>query len=108
MEADYAADIAFFGNTPSQAESLQYSLEQATGGIGLYVNANKTEYVCFKQEGAISTLYRGSLKSVDKLTYLGSSVSSIEIDVNMCLARAWTVLVRLPVIWRSDLFNKIK
>ena len=29
-------------------------LEQAAGGIGLYVNANKMEYMCFNQKGNIS------------------------------------------------------
>ena len=34
-------------NTPTQAKSLLYSLEQAAGGIDLHVNADKTEYICF-------------------------------------------------------------
>ena len=33
----------------------QHSLEQAAGGIGLYMNKDKTEYMCFNQEGDIST-----------------------------------------------------
>ena len=41
------------------------SLEQAAGGVGLYVNANKTEYMCFNQKGDISTLNGGSIKLVD-------------------------------------------
>ena len=40
---------------PDQAESLLHSLEQAASGIGLYVNADKTEYMCFNQRGNIST-----------------------------------------------------
>ena len=31
-------------------------MAQAARGIGLYVNSNKTEFMCFKQDGAISTL----------------------------------------------------
>ena len=46
MDTDYADDIALMANTPNQAESLLHSLEQAAAGIGLYVNANKTEYMC--------------------------------------------------------------
>ena len=30
-------------NTSTQAESLLHSLEQATSGIGIYINADKTE-----------------------------------------------------------------
>ena len=44
---DYADDIVLLANTPVQAKSLLHSLEQATGGIGLHVNADKTE--CFHQ-----------------------------------------------------------
>ena len=48
-DADYADDIAILANTPDQAETLLHSLEQAATGIGLYVNAHKTEYMCYNQ-----------------------------------------------------------
>ena len=41
-------------------------------------------------------------------TYLGSSVSSTETDINMGLAKAWTAINRLLVIWKSDLTDKMK
>ena len=63
-------------NTPDQAETLLHSLERAAAGIGLYVNAHKTEYMCYNQTGDISTLEGTPLKLVDKFTYLGSSVES--------------------------------
>ena len=50
MEADYTDDIALLAYTPTKAESLLHSLKQATGGIGLYVNANKMEYICFNKK----------------------------------------------------------
>ena len=62
----------------------------------------------FNQRSDISTLNGGSLKLVDKFTYLGSSVSSTKKDINMRLTKAWTVIDRLSVIWKSDLTNKIK
>ena len=74
-DADYADDIAILANTPNQTETLQHSLERAAAGIGLHVNAHKTEYMCFNQTGDISTLERTSLKLVDRLTNLGSSVN---------------------------------
>ena len=49
-DADYADDIVILANTPNQAETLLHSLEQATAGIGLHVNAHKTEYMCFNQK----------------------------------------------------------
>ena len=73
--ADYADDIAILANTPNQAETLLHSLERATTGIGLHVNAHKTEYMCYNQTGDISTLDGTSLKLVDKFTYRGSSVN---------------------------------
>ena len=46
-DADYADDIARLANTPNQAETRLQSLERAATGIGLYVNAHKTEYMCY-------------------------------------------------------------
>ena len=77
-DADYANDLALLVNTPNQAETLLHSLERAAAGIGLHVNAHKTEYMCYNQTGNIATLDGASLKLVDKFTYLGSSVSSTE------------------------------
>ena len=45
-DADYADDLALLANTPNQAETLLHSLERAAAGIGLHVNAYKTEYMC--------------------------------------------------------------
>ena len=33
-------------------------MKRAAAGIGLYVNAHKTEYMCYNQTGDISTLDR--------------------------------------------------
>ncbi len=66
------------------------------------------EYMCFNQTGDISTLGGSFLKLVDKVTYLGSSVSSIEIDIDIRLTKAWTAIDRLSIIWKSDLTDKMK
>ena len=107
-DADYTDDIALLANTPNQAETLLHSLERAAAGIGLHVNAHKTEYMCYNQTGAISTLDGTSLKLVDKFTYLGSSVSSTEKDIDTRLTKAWKAIDRLSVIWKSDLTDKMK
>ena len=108
MDADYADDIALLANAPTQTESLLHSLEWAAAGLGLHVKADKTKYMCFNQRGDISTLNDGSLKLVDKFTYVRSSVSSTEKDINTQLAKAWPVNVRLSVIWKSDMTDEIK
>ena len=107
-DADYADDIALLANTPALAESLLHSQERAAGGIGLHVNTSNIEFMCFNQWGDISTLNGRSLKLVDKFPYLGSSVSSTENDINTRLAKAWTAVDSLSVIWKSDLSDKIK
>ena len=94
--------------TPNQAETLLHSLERAAAGIGLHVNAHKTEYMCYNQTGNVATLDGASLKLVDKFTYLGSSVSSTEKDINTRLTKAWTAIDRLSIIWKSDLTDKMK
>ena len=84
---------------PPKAETLLHSLERTAAAIGFHVNAHKTE-------GDISTLNSSSLKLVDKFTYLGSNVSST--DINTWLANAWTANYRLAVIWKSYLTDKMK
>ena len=39
-DADYADDISLLANTPTQAKSLMYSLEQVAGGMDLHRNAD--------------------------------------------------------------------
>ena len=107
-DADYADDIAILANTPDQAETLLHSLERAAASIGLYVNAHKTEYMCYNQTGDFSTLEGTPLKLVDKFTYLGSSVESTEKDIETRLTKAWTAINRLSIIWKSDLTDKMK
>ena len=87
-DVDYTDDIAILANTPNQAKTLLHSLERAATGIGIHVNAHKTEYICFNQAGDISTLDGTPLKLVPKFTYLGSSVSSTEKDIDTRLTKA--------------------
>ena len=65
-DVDYTDDITLLANTPVQVESRLHSLERAAGAIGLHVNADKTEYMRFKQSGEFSTRKGGPLKLVDK------------------------------------------
>ena len=76
MDAGYANDIALLANAPAQAETLLHSLERAAVGIGLHINAQKTEYMSFNQRGDIFPLNGSSLKQVDKFTHLGSKKCS--------------------------------
>ena len=100
--------VLLLANTPDQAETLLHSLERAAAGIGLHVNAHKTEYMCYNQTGDITTLDGFPLKLVDKFTYLGSSVSSTEKDIDTRLTKARRSIDRLSIIWKSHLTDKIK
>ena len=64
--------------------------------------------MCYNQTGDISTLVGTPLKLVDKFTYLGSSVSSTQKDIDTRLTKAWTAINRLSIIWKSDLTDKMK
>ena len=64
--------------------------------------------MCYNQTGNITTLDGTPMKLVDKFTYLGSSVSSTEKDIDMRLTKAWTAIDRLSIIWKSDLTDKMK
>ena len=99
-DADYTDDITILANTPNQAETLLHSLERVTAGIGLHINADKTEYICYNQTVDISTLDGTSLKLVDKFTYLGSSISSTEKDIDTQLTKVWAAIDRLSIIWK--------
>ena len=107
-DTHYVDDMALLTNTPPQAKFQLNSLERGAAGIGLHVNAHKTEYMCFNQRGDRATLNGSFLKLVDKFTYIESSVSSTETDINTRLVKAWTAICRLPVIWKSDLTDKTK
>ena len=108
MDTDYENDIVLLANAPTQTRSLLHSLEQAAGGIGLHVNAVKTEFMCFNQKVEITTQNGGSLKLVDKFLYLVSSIPSTENDINMHLVKVWTAINGLLIVWKSNLSDKIK
>ena len=110
MDTDYADDIALMAYTPTKAKSLLHSLEKTAGATRFHINADKTEYMRFNQnrKGDISTLKGGSLKLVDKFTYLGTSILSTKNDINARLVKPWTAIDRLSAIWRSYLSDKIQ
>ena len=108
VDADSADYKEILANTPNQAETQLHSLELVAAGIGLYVNAHKTEYKCFNQTDDISTLDGTSLKLIDKFTFLGSSVSSTKNYIDTRLKKAWTAFDKLSIIWKLGLTDKMK
>ena len=78
--------------------------EQLLASTSMHTRRN----ICALIKEAISPQNGSSLKLVDKFTNLGSSVSSTETDINTPLAKAWTAIDRLSVIWKSDRTDKTK
>ena len=107
-DADYADNLALFSDKIDDAERLLHAVEEAAARIGLYVNAKKTEYVGYKQNGEIKDLKGTTLKEVEHFTYLGSNISSTEKDVMIRIVKAWSALNRLRTIWKSSLPDNTK
>ena len=59
-------------------------------------------------ESQLSPLDGTPLKIIDKFTYLGSSVSLTEKDIDTWLTKAWSAIDRLSIIWKPDLTDKMK
>ena len=91
-DEDYADDPVFLINTPAQDEFILHSMEEAARSIGLNINTKKkkTEFICFNQEGALSSLNCKPLNSVDQFIYFCSNSSSVESNIN--IRKAWTDL----------------
>ena len=104
-DTDYTNDIALLAN--KHVQTLLLSQEQAARGISLYMNADKTEFLCFKQV-AISTFSGKPLKLVEQFTCLGSNISSTESDVNIHVAKWWTSIDKLSIIWISHFSDEMK
>ena len=68
----------------------------------------KLNICALNKAGDISTLEGTSLKLVDKFTYIGSSISSTEKDIDTRLTKAWTAIDKLSIIWKSNLTDKMK
>ena len=79
MGADNVDDLLLLANTPAQVE---------TRGIDLYVNSHKTKFICFNQDGAISSLNGKPPKLVDHFIDLGSNISFTENEVNISIGKA--------------------
>ena len=74
----------------------------------IFVESNFFHHFLSWRRNVLSTLDGSSLKLVDKITYLVSSVSSTEKDIDTRLTKTWTAIDKLSIIWKSDLTDKMK
>ena len=81
MDADYEDDIALLANTPTKAYSLLPILELAAGGIGLYVNADEMELMCFNQS---------KMRHLNTKWYFSETCRQVHLPRKQCLIyRKW-------------------
>ena len=107
-DADYADDLALLSDNSYNTQKLLHILEKPAAFIGLHINATKTEYMSYNQNGTIETLNKTLLKKVDDFVYLGSNIASTEKDVLIRISKACSALDRLRTIWKSTLPEQIK
>ena len=91
-----------------QAEFLLLRIDGVVRSIGLYMNANKTEYMSYKQK--MSHLHSKWLAfEISQPVHVPwQQLSSAESDVNIGLTKALKAIARLSFIWKFDLSDKIK
>ena len=108
--ADYADDLAVLADVLKDATFLLHSIERTAKEIGFYLNADKTEFICFNQDASerMKSLDGEKLKQVEDFKYLGSYIASTEHDVNIRLGKAWNALNELDKIWKSNLTDNLK
>ena len=87
--------------TSAQAKYLLHNLEKAAKGIGLYVNTDEVDFICFKEDSDLFTYDDKPMKFVEYFTYLSSNISSTGRDVDICTRKAWTAINRLSIKWIS-------
>ena len=82
------------------ATSLLHSVETTAREIGLYVNADKTEFICLNQDisDGMKSLNGKKISQVDDFKYLGSYIASTEHDTDIQLKEAWGALNGMNVI----------
>ena len=109
-DADYADDLAVLADILKDATFLLHSIERTAKEIGFYLNADKTEFICFNQDASerMKSLDGEKIKQVEDFKYLGSYIASTEHDVNIRLGKAWNALNELDKIWKSNLTDNLK
>jgi len=110
-DTDFADDIALVSQSLEHARDLLQSLEQASNGVGLYLNETKTECMnrCNSNNShPVKTLNGSSLKQVEDYKYLGAYISSSEKDFATRNGMAWSACNDMHKIWSSQLSNNIK
>ena len=109
-DAHYADDLAVLADTLKDATTLLHNIEKLVKQIGLYLNPDKTEFICENQDASVGmkSLADKHIKQVLDFKYLGSYIASTEHNVNIRLGKTWSTLNQLDKIWKSNLSDNLK
>ena len=97
-DGDYSDYEALLANAPAKAECQLHSLERARKDIDLYMNSDKTEFICFKQDGAMSILNGKPLKLVETSSNIHINTLFTKSDLNIGKTDCnWQVIDHLEI-----------
>ena len=107
-DLDYADDIALLSETISNAQSLLSNLESAALEVGLTINVSKTKAMLINSKTPKNTLSlsSGAVEFVDDFCYLGSWMSSVDKDIAVRKAQAWSAASKMSNLWKAENLSK--
>ena len=88
--ADCSHNPAHLANAPAQIEFLLHSLEPVARGIGLNMNSDKTEFICFNQDCVIYSLKGNLLELMDQFRLSGDQTCLL---INICYCLFYGMLI---------------
>ena len=107
-DLDYADDLGLVSENLEDLQEKTTRLSRKAKGVGLKVNARKTEVmrVCTEEDRKVK-LEGTELKDVEEFTYLGSKITKTggtEEDVMARIGKAKASFVNLGQIWKSSVY----
>ena len=108
-DIDYADDLALPSEGYEDAQEKMTRLARRARGVGLKVNAKKTEILrlnCWDQSPI--TLEGQVLRDVDNFTYLGSTLNKTggsHEDIGARIGKAWGSFTKMRSIWSSRVYR---
>ena len=108
-DADYADDIVLMSDTLQDAQTLFHRVEEAALDVGLSINTKNTKPILIGQEDQhLYTLDGNTIETVEDFQYLGVWIVDSKKEVRTRKAKAWSAMLNLNSIWRSDMNRRLK
>ena len=101
--------IVLMSDTLQDAQTLLHRVEEAALDVGLSINTNKTKAILIGQEDQnVYTLDGNNIETVEDFQRLGVWIVDSKKEVRTRKAKAWSVMLNLNSIWRSDMNRRLK